>query len=105
MLPNDSGNSGSRAATLLKQCVGIDVFLNQDSEPFASLEISGARRVCPIRSADFRDALTFLFYQQTGTSPGSTAITDAVDVLVANSKFGGARRNVFVRVGHHEHAI
>lgn len=87
---------------MLEQCAGVELFQDQDGEPFATLAVGGFTLTCHLRSADFADALRFLFFQNTGESPGSTAITDAVDMSIAKSKFEGKRRNVFVRVGQHE---
>ena len=89
----------AKAEQFLVQYADVEVFLNQDGEPFATVTVNGSPHTYPLKSADFSSALTFLSFQRTGKPPGSTALADALNVLIAKSKFEGKRKDVFVRLG------
>src|SRR5205085_678824 len=76
-------NVASKTEQILEQFADLETFHSQDAEPYALLSVNGKRNVIPIRGSEFAEALTYLYFQKTGKSPGTTAITDAVGVLSA----------------------
>ncbi len=95
----------SKIEQLLAQFSDVETFLNQDGEAFALLSVNSRTHLYPTRSTEFSEALTYLFFQRTNKSPGSTAVADLIGVLNARARFEGKRREVFTRIGKSENTV
>lgn len=104
---NGNGKSYSQATDLIRYTTSPDVVLFHDEkkEPYARLKIDGTNRIVPLGGREFRRWLTQMFFADTGTAPGSDALTSALGVIEAKACFHGKEYELFNRVAWHDGAI
>jgi Domain of unknown function (DUF3854) len=76
----------------------FELFHTPEGVPYAVLNTKGHRETWGTGSRTFREALALRYYQQTGSSPNSQAIRDAIATLDGIARFDGACHDVHVRV-------
>jgi hypothetical protein len=78
-----------QAVALLYHARGATPFFSRDGQPCASIPgILDARRIFPLRSADFRDWLTANYYSEFETAPSDLALREALRTLEARAQYG-----------------
>ncbi|MDP3521947.1 MAG: hypothetical protein Q8S02_15125 [Hydrogenophaga sp.] len=75
---------------------------DEQKEPYAVLEASGARQVHRVMSRSFSDYLSHAFYTQHDRAPTEQALKIALQTLSGQAKFGGEEREVFTRIAKTE---
>jgi hypothetical protein len=96
-------------ATLLVELAldteGLELFRTPNHDAHV-LVPQGTHRECwPVRSTPFRRWLQRLYFEQTGSAPGSQALQDALGVLEGKALFNGEIHEVHLRLTEHEDAI
>jgi hypothetical protein len=96
-------------ATVLASAVGevegLELFSTPSHEPFVMIPHGTHRECWPVRSTAFRRWLARLHFAQTGTAPGSQAVTDALAVLEGRALYEGAEHEVHLRLAEHDGAV
>jgi hypothetical protein len=88
----------SQANQILCLAEDIELFHTSDGEPFASIEVGGHIENHRVKSKNFRDYLSYQYYQTDGKSPSSQALQDAINSLSGKAKFEGETQDVFIRL-------
>src|SRR6266487_1263237 len=83
------------------------LFKTPEGDLYAQCEVNGHWETWPLRErgSEFRRWLTRQYYQQVGAPPHPTAVTQAMEVLGAETALSGSVRPVFTRVAFHNGAI
>jgi len=104
---NGNGKSYNQASDLIKytSLPGVELFHDEKKEPYARLLIDGKNMIVPVGGREFRRWLTRSFYTDTGTAPGSDALTSALGVVEAVACYTGKEHELFNRVAFHDGAI
>lgn len=92
------GGRPSQASLLVELAEGVDLFHDQEGEPFARIEQHGHYETWPLHRKGFREYLTRLFYLELGRVPNSQAMSDALNVLSGRARFDGEEQPVHARV-------
>jgi len=80
-----------QAVALLYHARAATPFFSREGQPCASIPAHvDARRILPLRSADFRDWLTANYYSEFESAPSSTALRAAIRTLEARAQYGDA---------------
>ena len=82
-----------------------ELFHNPEGAGYADIMVDGDRQTWRIRSDGFRLWLLQRFFQSTRGGPSSEAIQSAINVIEARARFGGSKRNVYLRAGECEGRI
>jgi len=78
-----------QAVALLYHARYATPFFSREGQPCASIPAHvDARRILPLRSADFRDWLTANYYSEFESAPSSTALRTAIRTLEARAQYG-----------------
>ncbi len=99
-----SGGREPAQATLLVGLAreeGVELFRDEQGEPFASFPVDGHRETWPLRSKTVRHYLARIFFLGRGRAPGSQALQDALQVLDGEARFAGEEHPVAVRLADH----
>ena len=88
----------SQANQILQIAEDIELFHSSDRTPFARVEVDGHKENHPVNSKNFRDYLSYQFYQEDGKSPSSQALQDAINSLSGKAKFEGKTQDVNIRL-------
>lgn len=104
---NGNGKSYNQASDLIRytSLPGVELFHDEKKEPYARLPIDGRNMIVPIGGREFRRWLTRSFYADTGTAPGSDALTGALGVIEAVACYTGKEHELFNRVAYYDDAI
>ncbi len=97
----DNGTTYNQASALVQYTISEDVelFHDEKKEPYARVNIGDKKIIVPISSREFKRWLTEKFFDDTGTAPGSDAITNALNVIEAKACHKGSREfELFNRV-------
>lgn len=81
------------------------LFKSVAGDAFAELRVDNHVETWRLRSRGFKNWLVRLFYQQSGSTPGSQAVQDSLCVIQGKALFEGDTRDVFCRVGYTDSAI
>ncbi len=96
-------------ATLLvqfaKDTAGLELFRTPNHDAHVLVPMGTHRECWPVGSTAFRRWLQRLYFEQTGTAPGSQALQDARGVLEGEALFAGEIHDVHLRLAEHEGAI
>ncbi len=84
--------------TLMELVEHLELWHTPEREAWATLGVNGHLENWPAKGEWFRDWLAGEYYQRYGTSPGETAITDAVGTIAAKARLG-ATHELHLRVG------
>jgi hypothetical protein len=76
-----------QAVALLYHARSATPFFSRDGQPCASIP-GDARRIFPLRSADFRDWITANYYSEFESAPSDLALRDALRTLEARAQYG-----------------
>ncbi len=88
---------------LRERCAG---FTNDEKkEPYARLPIDGRNMTVAVLGREFRRWLTRAFFTDTGTAPGSEALTRAIGSIEAAACYSGKEHELFNRVAGYDGAI
>ncbi|NJD03823.1 MAG: hypothetical protein FIA99_14765 [Ruminiclostridium sp.] len=106
-LKNDNSTTYNQASALIQytSLPGVELFHDEKKEPYARLPIDGKNMIVPVGGRDFRRWLTRSFFADTGTAPGSDALTSALGVIEAIACYSGKEYELFNRVALYESAI
>ena len=97
-------NTATRLASLVEGA-GVELFRDRRRTAFAAIEVGGHRENLALQSWAFKQWLARQARQVYGSIPGTSAIEEAVNSLVADARFGDVEREVHVRVAGHGGAI
>lgn len=91
----------SQAAAMveLARAAGAELFHSGDEREFVTVVIDDHEETWPVRSKSSRGWLRRLFYESSGSPPGSQGVQDAVEMLAADALHQGEERDLAVRVG------
>lgn len=81
------------------------LFHSDVGETYAHVAHKGHREIWPIRGEAFRLWLVRTYYFQTGKSPNSESVREALGVLAAKARYDGATHKLSLRVARHDGAI
>ncbi len=80
-----------QAVALLYHARAATPFFSREGQPCASIPAHvDARRILPLRSADFRDWLTANYFSEFESAPSSAALRAAIRTLEARAQYGDA---------------
>lgn len=98
---DEESGRASHKERLLELAMEAELWTDQDGEPYASFEESGHWETWPVevRGSGFRQWLVRRFYERYRTAPSAQALAEALEVVKAEARYGGDRRNVHTRVG------
>jgi Toprim-like len=90
----------SQATQLVELAEGVELFHSpgSEAEAYARIPVGERHETWSVRARVFKDWLRRLFYEQTGSAPGSQAVTDALGVLEGQALFDGQELPVHVRL-------
>lgn len=92
----------SQAQTLLSFGENMDLFVAPDGGCYATFaDANGHKQTHAIRSQSFHSYLVSVFYRAEGKPPNSNAVKQAIDAYAAKARYGGATRDVYIRVAGH----
>lgn len=74
------------------------LFHSPEGNAFCDLGVEGHRETLPVRSKDFRDWLSYQFYQKYERVPAGQALKDALTTIAGKAQFKGPCRDVAVRI-------
>ena len=81
------------------------LFRDPGGDAFAQLSHDGHLEVHAVESKTYREHLAAAFYDSAEKGCGRSAMTDAGDTLVAQARFGGEVRTVWLRTAHEDGAL
>lgn len=99
------GRRQTQSTTLIGLAEGIELFYSPLEKEYATYQTQGHPENWPIKSGRFRRHLTSLFFDRTGSVPGSQGLQDALDYLAARAYREGKERTLHLRVGEHDGAL
>lgn len=88
----------SQANKILQLAEDIELFHTSDGEPFASIEVGKHFENHRVKSKNFRDYLSYQYFQTDGKSPSTQALQDAINSLSGKAKFEGKTQDVHIRL-------
>ncbi len=104
---SDGASTGKskQADILIALASEATVFRTPEGMLCADIEIHGHRETWPLQSATFRHWLDRLFFEETGSAPGTEGRNQALNILQAKARFEGEEHSVFVRVGSYQSSL
>jgi hypothetical protein len=97
-LPDDSDGKRNQASILVDLASDADLWHTPVGIAFATVTVDGHLETWNIRSKQFKDFLSYRFFQQEDKSPGGQALTDALGVLSGKALFEGLEHEVYTRI-------
>lgn len=88
----------SQADALVELAEGMEFFHDPDEVPYALVTVSGRLRTIPVRSRSFLGLLASRYHEEEGKATGSSALSDAINVLAGRAQFVGDMHDVYVRI-------
>jgi hypothetical protein len=103
----DAAGHSSQATRLVELAheAGSALFHTPDGETYGSIPVDGHLETYPLKVRGFRRRLSRLFFQDSGKSPGSQAVQDALAVLEGQALFDAAELPVYVRLAEYQGAV
>jgi hypothetical protein len=95
----------SQANKILCLAEDVELFHTPDGEPFASIEVGGHFENHRVKSKNFRDYLSYQYFQTDGKSPSTQALQDAINSLSGKAKFEGKTQDVHIRLASFDDKI
>lgn len=104
---NANERTYSQASALIRYVKAEDVELFHDDrqDPYARVKGEGRSIIMPVQGRQFRRWMTGQFFDDTGTAPGSDAITGALNVVEAKACRKGKEYKLHNRIAGHEGAF
>jgi hypothetical protein len=103
---SEGGNESQATALVrLAEEVGAELFHNSDGDAYARIWARDHHEVWRLSQKKFKVWLRRLFYAETGKSPNSQAMQDALGVLEGKAVFAGEQHDVHTRVTEHDGAV
>ena len=81
------------------------LFHVETKDGFAVIELEGHKETHPLQGRFFRHWLVRHYYEQTGKSPSSEAVRQALGVIEAKAIFDGPEHKLHLRIAAHDGAI
>ena len=88
----------SQSNQILQLAEDIELFHTADGEPFAAIKVGGHLENHRVKSKNFRDYLSYQYFQTDGKSPSSQSLQDAINSLSGKAKFEGKTQDVHIRL-------
>jgi hypothetical protein len=101
----ESSGEESQADVLIRLGSKAEFFTNDIEEAYAVVVVKGSKKVCKVRSREFKLWLTKLFYEETGKAPGMDAMNQALGVMEMKAMFEGEAHKLYLRVAEEEGVI
>ncbi len=101
------GRQPSQATALVTLATeaGVELFHDDNGEPYATYTVGNHPETAPIKAKALRDWLARGYYERHRTAPSSQALQDAQTVLRGRALYEGERRTVYVRLAEHGGSI
>ena len=94
--------SQATALVALATELGVELFHDDNGEPYATFPVGDHLETAPAKSKAFRDWLARCYYERHRSAPSSQALQDAQTVLRGRALYEGERRPVHVRLAEHD---
>jgi hypothetical protein len=88
----------SQATRLVQLAIAAELFHSNDGTAYATFYVGNHRETWPLRSKGFKRWLSHQHHIETGTTPGTQALQDALQVLEGKAIYEGTQHQVYVRV-------
>lgn len=101
----DSGDDGepeSQSTIAAKMADDWDLWHTPSDDAFATVPVADHLETWPIKSQKFKRYVAKEFYDKEGKAMNSEALSAALNLMEANSQYGGEEHDVYVRVAGHE---
>ena len=92
------GQQKQSVASTLVGLVEGELFHTPAGDAFISVQVGEHKETMKIESKGFKSYLGYLFYTKVGGSPSLTALSEAINVLVARAKYEGPAIEVYTRL-------
>ncbi len=99
------GGKLSAAQRLIQIGMQAELFPSDRDEPFCRFRDDGKEQTWPVRSSAFRGWLTLTYYKESGKSPSSQTLEEALRLLEAKALFEGRCHPLAVRMARGENGI
>ena len=66
----------------------VELFLNEEHEPYVEIFVGGHRETLPLKSETFSNWLEYLYYRKTGKTILANNLNQVKNILAAEAKFG-----------------
>jgi len=97
--PDDlEGRRRSQADTLLEVAASLELWHDQDGEPYADVWHEQRRQTHPVRSRALKRWLSHQHHKREGRAPNAQAVEDAIRTLEGRALFDGPQLPVYTRV-------
>jgi len=83
----------------------VELFHDDRGDPFVRVKMEGKSMTMPVQGRQFRRWITGQFFDDTGTAPGSDAITGALNVVEAKACRKGKEYKLHNRIAGHDGAF
>lgn len=87
---------------LVRNNKNVELFHCPDRLPYVTVPVRDHRETFEIDSADFREWLSYQYFEANEKAPSSTAIQQAIGTLVGYAKHRGPTRDIHVRLAGHD---
>jgi hypothetical protein len=101
----DDDEKKSQSTMLVDLAEGIELFHDAGGESYGRFRVDDHYEVAYVRNKQFKRYLLRLYYLETGKTPSSQAMQDALGVIEGKALFDGDEREVHVRVAVHDGCI
>lgn len=101
----DDNGKRTQSTRLMKLSEDIELFHNSENESFASVAVNSHKETFFLKSREFRDWLTFQYWNTEKAMPSSQSVQDVVYGLSGKARFEGEMKDVHLRVAEHEDAL
>jgi len=88
----------TQATSILEFVEELELFHTPDRKGFATIEQDGHIEYLSIRSTDFRDWLSYQFYQREKKMPSAQALQDVINILEGKARFNSERKSIYLRL-------
>jgi hypothetical protein len=95
----------NQSALILKITKDIELFVNQENQPFACITVNGHKENWAIESKTFREWISRTFYVTYKKVPNEQSIKDALGTLAGKAKYEGEKKQVYYRRAEYNGAI
>jgi len=104
--PKEATAPRMRQAMRIVEMTGdVELFCTPMGEPYATIMVDGHRETWPLRSTTFRYWLNRRYFLQTGSTPSSNAMQEALMHLAATAMFANPIKETFTRIASDDLAI
>lgn len=100
-----TGSDSTDLLDLVRNNKDVELFHCPDRLPYVTVPVRDHRETFEIDSADFREWLSFQYFEANEKAPSSAAVQQAIGTLIGYAKHRGPKREVHVRLAGHDDSV